>query len=899
VKFLRSRRGMSFLAVLVLILFLFRPGVYRLRNRIATSIGGAIGRRVSIDKVRLHFLPRPGFDLQELVIYDDPEFSAEPMIHAQDVSAAIRLRSLFRGRLEIATLSATDPSINLVRNQYGGWNFASLLERNAQIPAAPTSTDKRAFERRPVFPYLEASHARINFKIGQTKKSYALMDADVALWQDSEDSWSARIKASPVRTDFNLTDTGTITVDGKWQRAPTLRSTPLQFTVQWQNGQLGQLTKLFSGKDRGWRGGINLEAHLDGTPQALAISSQTVVEGFRRYDIAGSENVRLAAACSGRYNVLAKSLTNLLCESPVGGGDVHVRGTAAVIAQVPTYDLTVGAANVPVASVMRLLRQAKKHIPIELGATGLLNAEFHATGALSKSTRHDPFPHLVQTWNGTGSATSVLLSSPSRDVNAAGNRIDEIAFASIPLALEGRSDSSIAARTSRAGEAQPADRERPQTNLRIGPVTLAMNAGTPFNAGGWISKEGYHFFVRGDAELRELFRLENVLGVSGFRPAAEGLAKVDLNVAGGWQGFAAPVTTGSALLRNVRAEVRGLNAPIEIKAASLTMGPDLISAQKILARIGDTQWSGRVTAPRHCAPPDIHASTPLLGNSISTSGCEFQFDLAADQLSSAALAEWFAPRPTVRPWYRILDSASNRGPHPLLSVKARGNLRVGRLILKNLTASQVATQFDTDRGKINLTGLRAQLLQGSHRGNWSIDLNQMDLNQPAAPVNGSNQNLAGVRFHGAGTLHAISLDQVSAGMNDDWITGTADGSFIFDGSDFRSLLTHSAGKLQFVARNGSLPHIEIPASSGPLPMRRFEGELNLKDGEWRLSATLESHDDNYKIGGTFAAGNFDIVLTSSTDQSWAVTGTLAEPRVAALDQAVAGRAETDTSVQKP
>ena len=149
------------------------------------------------------------------------------MIRAQDVSAAIRFRSLLRGRLEIATLSATEPSINLVRNNQGRWNLASLLERNAQIPAAPTA--KGVYERRPAFPYLEAGHARINFKLGQTKKSYALMDADVALWQDSENSWSARIKAAPVRTDFNLTDTGLLQINATWQRASSLRLTPVQF----------------------------------------------------------------------------------------------------------------------------------------------------------------------------------------------------------------------------------------------------------------------------------------------------------------------------------------------------------------------------------------------------------------------------------------------------------------------------------------------------------------------------------------------------------------------------------------------------------------------------------------------------------------------------------------------
>jgi hypothetical protein len=293
---------------------------------------------------------------------------------------------------------------------------------------------------------------------------------------------------------------------------------------------------------------------------------------------------------------------------------------------------------------------------------------------------------------------------------------------------------------------------------------------------------------------------------------------------------------------------------------------------------------------------------PPLGNSISTSNCGIQFDLAADELSTAALFDWFAPRPTERPWYRILDSTSSRGPDPLLSLKAHGNLRVGRLTLKSLAATQVATLFDLDQGRVNLTNLRAQLLQGSHRGNWSVDLN------PATtPTKKSNQNLPGIRFHGAGTLHAISLDQISTLMNDDWITGTADGNFIFDASDSGDVLTHSVGKLQFVARNGSLPHIEIPGFSGPLPLRRFEGELSVRDGDWRLSgATLESHDEIYKVSGTVTAeSNFDFVLTSDSDknkdkdQSWTITGTLAEPRVALLDQALAGHAETDATVQKP
>ncbi len=295
-KFLRSRRGVVTLAALLLVLFLFRPGVRQLRNRIERSIGSALGRRVALDNVRIRLLPRPGFDLEGLVIYDDPSFSAEPMMRAQDVSAAIRFRSLLRGRLEIATLSATEPSINLVRNDHGRWNLASLLERSAHIPAAPTG--KPGSERRPAFPYLEATHARINFKIGQAKKSWALTDADVALWQESENSWGARMTAQPVRTDFNLTDTGIVRLNATWQRAAYLGDTPVQVAVQWQKGQLGQITKLFSGRDRGWRGGVSFIANLSGTPKALLVRSQFSIEDFRRYDIMTSGSLRLSAACA-------------------------------------------------------------------------------------------------------------------------------------------------------------------------------------------------------------------------------------------------------------------------------------------------------------------------------------------------------------------------------------------------------------------------------------------------------------------------------------------------------------------------------------------------------------------------------------------------------------------------
>ena len=64
-KFLRSRHGRVVAAiVLVMALFLARPGAQRLRARIVRSISLALGRQVDVGSVTLRFLPQPGFDLR-------------------------------------------------------------------------------------------------------------------------------------------------------------------------------------------------------------------------------------------------------------------------------------------------------------------------------------------------------------------------------------------------------------------------------------------------------------------------------------------------------------------------------------------------------------------------------------------------------------------------------------------------------------------------------------------------------------------------------------------------------------------------------------------------------------------------------------------------------------------
>src|SRR5579864_9046222 len=101
--FSSKRRWAAAAALVLLALFLVRPGASRLKSRIIYSMSTAVGRPVDIGSVHIRLLP-PGFDLNNVVVYDDPGFGAEPMMRASEVTATLRLTSLLRGRLEIARL---------------------------------------------------------------------------------------------------------------------------------------------------------------------------------------------------------------------------------------------------------------------------------------------------------------------------------------------------------------------------------------------------------------------------------------------------------------------------------------------------------------------------------------------------------------------------------------------------------------------------------------------------------------------------------------------------------------------------------------------------------------------------------------------------------------------------
>jgi hypothetical protein len=857
-------------AVVLVALGIFVPpsiNVNRYKSRIAGAIESAIGHPVTVGGVALRLLPQPGFTLSNLIVADDPAFSAEPMLRSEEVIASLRLSSLWRGRLEIAKLTLKEPSLNLVRSPAGTWNIESLLIRAAQTPSAPTA--KVRPEARTRFPYIEAENGRINFKVGPVKKVYALTDADFALWLASENEWHTRLDARPVRNDASLSDTGRLRIDGTLQRSTRLAETPLQFRIRLQDAQLGQLSTLIYGRDRGWRGNTNVILDLTGSATNLILTADATVAEFRRYDITPRDSLALQAHCVARYSANSDALRNLGCTLPTGDGEFTVRGNITGLADNPQYDLGLVAREVPLSYAVAFIRRAKKDLPDDLTADGILNAAF-AVRSESQGLA----------WSGGGNTQQLRLRSqgldPALDIGTVAFVAEPMPAPNIPaLTTKARGTPRGASRkTSTKGSgfavktvAEPAANTGYQ--LSVERFNVALGATQPGSAHAVFVRDGYDIEIAGPAELARLLQLARALGIAAPAAVASGAARVQLRVAGTWPGFPQPVITGNAELRDASVQVPGIEGPIQFTAADVSLNSDELRVENLTASLGGSvMLAGWIRKPRACAV---------------ARECVAEFSLRSDHIGADDLDRLLNPKLRVEPWYRRIGAAT-APPSILSQVRANGKLTVDQFTTNGVTAQNLSATVQIEPGSLRLTQINAEVFGGALNGELRADFSGL---QPAYSANGTLQ-------HG-------SLIEISDAMHDGWATGAIDAGFhlVFAGWTTKELLTSAAGSLDFHWRDGMLRHLNLggvqavsrkgdvredAATAGPLRIKDFRGRGTLRDLKLTIAESrMETPGGIYLVSGTASKGlELDLTFKLNGRQSYAVGGTLEAPRVEAV-----------------
>jgi AsmA protein len=508
-----SRRPRSILRRLVFVYYIvfallmvaFLPpyiSVNRYQRRIAESIGQSLGRPVHLDKVSLNLLPLPGFTIENLVVSEDPAFGSEPVIRADSVRARLRVWPLWRRRVEFSSISFTEPSVNLVHLANGKWNLESILLQASRIQTAPTA--QRTAGPAPRFPYIEATGARVNLKIGQEKMPISLIDAEFALWLPNPQEWHLRIEARPARTDTNASDTGIFRLEGTLGRASTLTQVPINLDAEWRTAPLGEVSRVLLGRDAGIRGDMTLSAKVLGTVGSSALVTRLRLSSLRRADFVPQHPLAVDLQCRSTAANSFHSFPRIECSWLPGNPIAMLSATlspgtsatqglvlTASIPDVRNFDSAsarVFADGLPAATALDWLRAASTRIPADLTVGGTITASLEDAAGLSRWNSH---------WDASLRAADLVLTSPQSGL--------------APLDL---GDLSLESSTQNGPQAGPATRHNVRAvvaaapaALELTPMPLALGGKEPAILEGRVDSSGYTLHLSGMVVLSRLIAL--------------------------------------------------------------------------------------------------------------------------------------------------------------------------------------------------------------------------------------------------------------------------------------------------------------------------------------------------------------------------------------------------------
>lgn len=533
----RARRfpGLLFLAlglILLLMMALLPPlvSVNRFQRRIATSISESLGRPVHLDTVSLNLLPLPGFTLTNLVVDEDPAFGSEPIIRANSVRATLRMSSLWRKRVEFSTISFTEPSVNLVHLSTGKWNIESILLHAAHIEAAPTAQKKAG--PTPRFPYIEATGARLNLKLDQEKTPYSLTDAKFALWLPDPTEWHLRLEAHPARTDTNVSDTGTIRLEGTLGRATSLGEVPLSLQGEWRNAPLGESSRLLLGRDVGLRGKLALSANIQGTVSKAAVQTRLRLIDARRADFVPDQPLNIDLECLGTGTDNFHAFEEVRCTWPPSSSSstpiLALSGSVPDVRALNSATFNAVTPGIPASTLLDWFHVASTRVPADIAATGTLTASF-AWHPESSSSTH---------WNGNLLLAGAGLINP---------RAGRASLVSSDILIQSISDTVAEVGHSKAAQS-PLGKHRsalspPSSGFLLAPIDLALGGKEPATLSGSFDAQGYTLHLMGMVSAARLLALGSAIpqfgdGLAAVIPAnrAAGPFRIDLTATRLWGG---------------------------------------------------------------------------------------------------------------------------------------------------------------------------------------------------------------------------------------------------------------------------------------------------------------------------------------------------------------------------
>jgi AsmA family len=300
-----SRRMLRFgfvTAFVLLIVGLIAPFIdtAHYSGRIREALEASLARKVDFRKVHFALFSGPGFSVDAVTIHEDPRYGIEPFAYVPTLQARLRIDKLLVGRIQFSSLRLVEPSLNLVKRNDGTWNIVELVERLR--PPRRVSLN--------LFPALEISSGRIDFKLGTRKTTLYIAGSDISIYPERSGKLYIQFSGSPARTDRAGNGFGHLHGTANWYFTPrNADANQLEAKMTLDPSDLSEIATLVEGYDLGVHGTASGQASIAGPAMALRVSGELRLQDLHRWDLLPGAGEQWRIGYHGNIDLLARTFS--------------------------------------------------------------------------------------------------------------------------------------------------------------------------------------------------------------------------------------------------------------------------------------------------------------------------------------------------------------------------------------------------------------------------------------------------------------------------------------------------------------------------------------------------------------------------------------------------------------
>jgi AsmA protein len=366
----------------------FNPNDYR--GTVQTKLEQQLDRKVALGNMELGLFPLR-FRVYNLSIADDPKFSTRAFVQTQELSVSVKLLPLLSKSVQIDSLALERPSVELIKNAQGVWNFASIGQKT---PAASSSSSS---QQQFSLGELAINDGLVAITDLQDRKPRTVYDhINLKLTDFAPDS--------PFNLDasVHLPGAGSQEVSLKGKGGPLSHAnpaaTPFKGTLDLKGVEIAGLQKFLQSPAL-----VNTDGVLSGHTDIASESGKLSANGQMDLEKPRLHGIDVGYPINLDYDV-SDDLTNDVLRInkgaiKLGPTPLSVTGTVNTKPTPAQLDLNIKAANVTIAEIARLAAAAGTAFAPGTTVTGQINADIKAQGAADK-------PAL----NGTITANNIQVS---------------------------------------------------------------------------------------------------------------------------------------------------------------------------------------------------------------------------------------------------------------------------------------------------------------------------------------------------------------------------------------------------------------------------------------------------------------------------------------------------------